>query len=73
MSSRDFIVNGKTITVSEDYNQCDRCGSIQLSDTEMYWQDTIGDGGYHKHMKSYDAVCDDCFYELKEVYCEHTM
>ena len=43
MSSRDFIVNGKTITVSEDYNQCDRCGSIQLSDTEMYWQDTIGD------------------------------
>ena len=67
MSSRDFIVNGKTITVSEDYNKCDRCGSIQLSDTEMYWQDTIGDGIYYKHLKDYDAVCDDCFYELKEV------
>ena len=32
----------------------------------MYWQDTMGDGVYHKHMKDYDAVCDDCFYELKK-------
>ena len=66
MTTREFIVKGKTIKVSEDYNQCDRCGSVQLWDTEMYWQDTMGDGVYHKHMKDYDAVCDDCFYELKK-------
>ena len=66
MTTREFTVNGKTVTVSEDYNQCDRCGSVQLWDTEMYWQDTMGDGVYHKHMKDYDAVCDDCFYELKK-------
>ena len=63
---RTFVVNGKTITVSEDYNQCGRCDSVQLWDTEMYWQDTVGDGDYHEHMKGYDAVCDDCFYTLKE-------
>ena len=65
MTTREFTVNGKTVTVSEDYNQCDRCGSVQLWDTEMYWQDTMGDGVYHKHMKDYDALCDDCFHELK--------
>ena len=61
---REFIVKGKTIKVSEDYNQCDRCHSVQLSASEMYWQDS-GGGIYHKHMLNYIAVCDDCFYELK--------
>ena len=65
MTTREFTVKGKTIKVSEDYNQCDRCGSVQLWDTEMYWQDTMGDGVDHKHMKGYDAVCDKCFHELK--------
>ena len=65
MTTREFIVKGKTIKVSEDYNQCDRCGSVQLWADEMYWQDTMGDGVYHKHMKDYDALCDDCFHELK--------
>ena len=64
MTTREFTVKGKTIWVYEDYNLCDRCGSVQLWDTEMYWQDT-GGGVYHKHMKDYDAVCDDCFHELK--------
>tara|TARA_R110000787_G_scaffold152064_4_gene265851 strand:- start:258 stop:503 length:246 start_codon:yes stop_codon:yes gene_type:complete len=56
---------GKSVNVSgEDYNQCDRCHSVQLSASEMYWQDS-GGGIYHKHMLNYIAVCDDCFYELK--------
>ena len=50
MTTREFTVNGKTVTVSEDYNQCDKCGSVQLWADEMYWQDTMGDGVYHKHM-----------------------
>ena len=62
---REFIVEGKTVQVSEDNNQCDRCWSIQLSDTEMYWQDTMGDGIYYKHIEPFDAVCDKCFHELK--------
>ena len=62
---REFTVKGKTIKVSEDYNQCDKCGSVQLWADEMYWQDTMGDGVYHEHMKGYDAVCDKCFFELK--------
>ena len=65
---RKFEVGNKIVQVSEDYNQCQRCNSVQLWDTEMYWQDTIGDGIYHEHMEGYDAVCDDCFHTLKEDY-----
>ena len=49
----------------ENLNTCNKCGSIQNWATEMYWKgeecietnDILGD---------YTAVCDDCFYELKE-------
>ena len=61
---REFTVKGTSIRVSDAYNQCERCDSVQLWDTEMYWQDT-GGGVYHEHMEGYDAVCDKCFHELK--------
>ena len=49
----------------ENLNTCNKCGSIQNWATEMYWKgeecietnEILGD---------YIAVCDDCFYELKE-------
>lgn len=63
---REFKVGTKTITVSDAYNQCDRCPSVQLWDTEMHWQDTMGDGVWHEHMKDFDAVCDECFFQLKK-------
>ena len=60
-----FRFGGKTVKVSDAYNQCERCDSVQLWDTEMYWQDT-GGGVYHEHMGDYDAVCDECFFQLKK-------
>ena len=63
---REFKVGTKIIQVSDAYNQCDRCDSVQLWVDEMYWQDTMGDGEYHEHMGNYDAVCDKCFHQLKE-------
>ena len=41
---REFKVGTKIIQVSDAYNQCDRCDSVQLWVDEMYWQDTSGDG-----------------------------
>ena len=64
---KEFTVNGKTIKVSDAYSQCNvpQCDSVQLWDTEMYWQDT-GGGVYHEHMGDYDGVCDECFHKLKK-------
>ena len=61
-----FRFGGRTIKVSEAFNQCDRCDSVQLWASEMHWQDTMGDGAYHEHMGDYDALCDKCFHQLKE-------
>ena len=63
---REFTVKGKPIKVSDAYNQCDRCDSVQLWADEMHWQDTMGDGAYHEHMGDFDAVCDKCFHKLKK-------
>ena len=63
---RELEVGNKTIQVSDAYNQCNRCDSIQLSVDEMHWQDTSGDGVWHDHMQGYDAVCDECFHKLKK-------
>jgi len=51
--------------LGEDLNDCDRCGDIQNTWHEMYWQgeecqktnEILGD---------YTAVCDDCYMELKQ-------
>ena len=60
---KDFDVK----TLSEDLNTCDSCGSIQNWATEMFWQDTTGDGTYHKCMgDEYTALCDACFYKLEK-------
>ena len=61
-----FRFGGRTIKVSEAINQCDRCDSVQLWASEMHWQDTMGDGVWHDHMQDFDAVCDDCFFQLKK-------
>ena len=63
---RELEVGNKTIQVSDAYNQCNRCDSVQLSVDEMHWQDTMGDGAYHEQMEDYDAVCDKCFHQLKK-------
>ena len=63
---REFKVKGTSVFVSDAYNQCDRCDSVQLWVDEMYWQDTSGDGEYNEHMGDYDAVCDKCFFQLKK-------
>ena len=63
---REFTVKGNPIFVSDAFNQCDRCDSVQLWASEMHWQDTMGDGVWHDHMQDFDAVCDDCFFQLKK-------
>jgi len=51
--------------VNEDLNCCDKCGIIVRWYDEMYWQGECQES-YHYCMGkyNYDAVCDDCFYEL---------
>ena len=51
--------------LSDKLNTCNKCGDIQNSETEMYWQGQCMDS-WHKCMEGYDAVCDDCFNKLKE-------
>ena len=57
--SDDFDVKD----VHDDLNICERCNTIVMWDTEMYWQGECEES-YHYCMKDYEAVCDDCFYEL---------
>ena len=57
--SDDFDVKD----VHDDFNICERCNTIVMWDTEMYWQGECEES-YHYCMKDYEAVCDDCFYQL---------
>ena len=51
--------------VSEDLNCCNKCGIIVRWYDEMYWQGECKDSWHYCMSKyNYDAVCDDCFYEL---------
>ena len=59
--SDDFDVKD----IHENLNVCDRCNTIVMFDTEMYWQGECIDT-YHNCMGDYEAVCDDCFHTLKE-------
>ena len=59
--SNDFDVKD----IHEDLNICDRCNTIVMFDTEMYWQGECIDS-YHECMGDYECVCDDCFNDLKE-------
>jgi len=52
--------------VKEGQGICDRCGSVQDWETEMYWQDNMGDGVFHEHIVPHEGVCDPCFFQLKE-------
>ena len=54
--SDDFDVKD----VHDDLNICERCNTIVMWDTEMYWQGECEES-YHYCMKDYEAVCDDCF------------
>ena len=49
--------------LSGKLNTCNKCGDIQNSETEMYWQGQCMNS-WHECMKGYDAVCDDCFEKL---------
>ena len=55
--SNDFDVKD----VHEDLNICERCYTIVMWDSEMYWQGECEES-YHYCMGSYEAVCDDCFH-----------
>ena len=57
---KDFDVKEE---ISEELNTCDKCGDIQNTWTEMYWQGDSMDS-WHECMEGYDAVCDDCFEKL---------
>ena len=53
--------------VHEDLNICERCYTIVMWDSEMYWQGECEES-YHYCMGSYEAVCDDCFHILSNNY-----
>ncbi len=59
--SDDFDVKD----IHEDLNVCDRCNTIVMWDSEMYWQGECEET-FHNCMADYEAVCDDCFHTLKE-------
>lgn len=48
-----------------DLNTCNKCDVVVDSATELYWQGDCADS-YYKCMEGYDALCDDCFEDLKE-------
>ena len=61
---KDFNVD-EFLDEFDELNVCDLCSDIQNSATEMFWQDTTGDGTYHECMNDeYTALCDACFYKL---------
>ena len=53
--------------IHEDLNICERCYTIVMWDSEMYWQGECEES-YHYCMGSYEAVCDDCFNILSNNY-----
>ena len=61
----EFPNNFDFKNVSEDLNCCDKCGIIVRWYDEMYWQGECKDSWHYCMSKyNYNAVCDDCFYEL---------
>ena len=61
---KDFNVD-EFLDEFDELNVCDLCSDIQNSTTEMYWQGEQ-DEETNIILGDHTAVCDDCFFTLKE-------
>jgi len=60
---KDFPKGFDEKDIGGDLNSCNKCGNIQNSYNEMYWQ---GEECQETNeiLQDYTAVCDDCFDDL---------